>query len=97
MQPICTPTRSSFLTNRLPLALGLQGKQTVQQGCNWGLDVEEQTFVEALAAGGWDTHMVGKSHLGGARWRHTPTFRGFNSFCAHPTPPRNKAPARAKP
>ena len=80
VQPICTPTRSSFLTNRLPLALGLQGKQTVQQGCAWGLDVEEQTFVEALAAGGWDTHMVGKAHLGAARWRHTPSFRGFRSF-----------------
>lgn len=80
VQPICTPTRSSFLTNRYPLALGLQGKQTVQQGCSWGLDPSEQTFVSALAAGGWDTHMVGKAHLGGARWGHTPTFRGFNTF-----------------
>jgi len=80
VQPICTPSRSSFLTNRLPLALGLQGKQTVQQGCSWGLDVEEQTFVESLAAGGWDTHMIGKAHLGAARWRHTPTYRGFQSF-----------------
>ena len=80
VQPICTPSRASFLTNRLPLALGLQGKQTVQQGCAWGLDVEEQTFVEALASSGWETHMVGKSHLGADRWRRTPTFRGFSSF-----------------
>jgi len=79
-QPICTPSRGAFLTARYPLLLGLQGKQTVQQGCAWGLDVEEQTFASALQRAGWATHMVGKVHLGADRWRRTPTFRGFDSF-----------------
>ena len=73
VQPICTPTRSAFLTSRLPLALGLQGKMTVQQGQAWGLDVDEQTFVSALVARNWSTHMVGKAHIGGDRWRRSPT------------------------
>ena len=83
VQPICTPTRASFLTGRHALALGLQGKQTVQQGCAWGLDVAEQTFVQALQGAGWSTHMVGKAHLGADRWRRTPTYRGFNTFTGY--------------
>ncbi len=83
VQPICTPSRSSFLTSRYALALGLQGKQTVQQGCAWGLDVQERTFVQALQGAGWSTHMVGKAHLGGDRWSRTPTWRGFNTFLGY--------------
>lgn len=82
-QPICTPTRAAFLTGRYPLLLGLQGKETVQQGCSWGLDVDEQTFASAFQRAGWDTHMVGKVHLGADYWRRTPTFRGFNSFVGY--------------
>jgi arylsulfatase B len=58
----------------------MQGKQTIQQGCSWGLGLDEITFPSALQASGWDTHMVGKSHLGADYWRRTPTYRGFNSF-----------------
>ena len=83
VQPICTPSRGAFLTGRYPLATGLQGKQTVQQGCAWGLDVTEQTFPSALQEAGWATAMVGKMHLGGDRWARTPTFRGFDSFLGY--------------
>jgi arylsulfatase A-like enzyme len=68
---------------RHAMALGLQGKQTVQQGCAWGLDMEEQTFVQALQGAGWSTHMVGKAHIGADHWRRTPTFRGFNTFAGY--------------
>ena len=82
-QPICTPTRGSFLTGRYALSLGLQGRATVQQGQAWGLDVDEQTFVSAFQGAGWATHMVGKVHLGADRWRRTPTFRGFDTFVGY--------------
>ena len=83
VQPICTPSRAAFLTGRYPLLLGLQGKQTVQQGCAWGLDVAEQTFASALQRAGFATHMVGKAHLGADVWRRTPTYRGFDSFVGY--------------
>ena len=82
-QPICTPTRGAFLTGRYPLLLGLQGKETVQQGQAWGLDLREQTFVSAFQAAGWATHMVGKVHLGADYWRRTPTYRGFDTFVGY--------------
>ena len=82
-QPICTPTRGSFLTSRYALLLGLQGRATVQQGQAWGLDLGEQTFVSALQGSGWATHMVGKVHLGADHWRRTPTYRGFDSFVGY--------------
>ena len=83
-QPICTPSRASLLTSRYALALGLQGKETVQQGQSWGLPLDEQTFLPtSFKAAGWATHLVGKFHLGADYWARTPTYRGFDSFTGY--------------
>lgn len=78
--PICTPSRAALLTGRYPIRTGMQGGLTIQQGQSWGLNLNETTLPQIASAAGWDTHAVGKWHLGYAQWQQTPTFRGFGSF-----------------
>lgn len=54
--PICQPNRASLMTGRLPSVHGLQmnGRE---------LSLGERTFVETLREAGYQTALVGKSHL----------------------------------
>jgi len=54
--PICMPNRASFLTGRMPSVHGLR-----YNGCH--LPQSANTFVDVLAAGGYDTASIGKSHV----------------------------------
>jgi arylsulfatase A-like enzyme len=54
--PICQPNRASLMTGRLPSVHGLQmnGRE---------LSLGERTFVETLRESGYQTALIGKSHL----------------------------------
>ncbi len=54
--PVCMPNRASLLTGRMPSVHGLR-----YNGCN--LPANANTFVDVLAAAGYDTASTGKSHL----------------------------------
>lgn len=54
--PVCMPNRATFLTGRYPSTHGLR-----YNGC--ALRVNAHTFVDVLAAGGYHTAAIGKSHL----------------------------------
>ncbi|MCC6006572.1 MAG: sulfatase-like hydrolase/transferase [Rhodobacteraceae bacterium] len=54
--PVCMPNRASFMTGRYPSVHGLRSN-----GC--ALSPRANTFVEALAASGYRTAAIGKSHL----------------------------------
>ena len=54
--PVCMPNRASLLTGRYPSVHGLR-----YNGCV--LSPRANTFVEVLAAGGYRTAAIGKSHL----------------------------------
>ena len=54
--PICMPNRASLLTGRYPTLHGLR-----YNGCR--LPVSANTFVDQLAAAGYHTAAIGKSHL----------------------------------
>ncbi len=55
--PVCQPNRASFMTGRMPSSHGVRHNGIP-------LDRRNVTFVELLADAGYDTALVGKSHLG---------------------------------
>ncbi|MFY0612720.1 MAG: sulfatase-like hydrolase/transferase [Hyphomicrobiaceae bacterium] len=54
--PVCMPNRASLMTGRFPSVHGLR-----YNGCT--LPLSANTFVDVLAAGGYHTAAIGKSHL----------------------------------
>ena len=54
--PVCMPNRASFMTGRYPSTHGLR-----YNGC--ALPLDSTCFTDVLAAGGYRTASIGKSHL----------------------------------
>lgn len=77
----CTPTRSSFMTGRLPFHT-LQVLANVPMPCI-GLQLNYTLLPELLQGQGYHTAHVGKWHLGAFSERYLPTARGFNESLAY--------------
>jgi arylsulfatase A-like enzyme len=78
--PSCSPTRTALLSGKYPLHTGVHHWIPVDSIA--GMPLEDQTLADLLSSpdGGYETHAVGKWHVGYSRWEQTPTFRGFDSF-----------------
>eukprot|EP00116_Pleurobrachia_bachei_P005210 sb/3465472/ len=77
-QELCTPARASFHTGRYAIALGIEDEifNPYTKEC---LDRDHILLPEVLRANGYATHLVGKWHLGYARWDCMPCTRGYQT------------------
>jgi arylsulfatase A-like enzyme len=76
--PYCSPTRASLLSGMYPLHTGIH--TPIPDDSTAGLPLQHETLADLLKTSGYQTHAIGKWHLGYAKWEFTPTFRGFDSF-----------------
>lgn len=73
--PVCSPTRTEFLTGRYYPRGGVRGVSTGQERLN----LDEHTVAEAFKQSGYATGCFGKWHLG-SQWPYHPLARGFNEY-----------------
>ncbi|KAK7098549.1 arylsulfatase B-like [Littorina saxatilis] len=82
VQPLCSPSRSAFMSGYFPFHTGLQ-HLVILPAQKVGLPANLTTLPDELKKRGYATHAVGKWHLGFCNWKYTPTFRGFDSFMGY--------------
>ena len=80
-QAVCSASRAALLTGNYPNRLGIRG--ALGPGAEHGLPREAATVAELLSAAGYQSHMIGKWHLG-SRPGFLPTDRGFSSYYGIP-------------
>ena len=83
--PVCSPSRGSLLTGKLPNRTGLYGRQigVFFPNARQGMPAGERTLAEALKEEGYATAIIGKWHLGDAEAFY-PTRHGFDYWYGLP-------------
>ncbi|KAH6937948.1 hypothetical protein HPB50_005460 [Hyalomma asiaticum] len=79
VHPTCTASRAALMTGLYATRYGLQNVP-IQPGEPYGLDLSYTLLPQHLKRLGYETHLIGKWHLGSYRYEYTPTRRGFDSF-----------------
>ncbi|XP_043275096.1 arylsulfatase B-like [Venturia canescens] len=78
-QPVCTPSRASFLTGKYAIRTGLQGPP-LSAGETRALPLNLTLFPKYFHELGYATNLIGKWHVGYYAKEFLPTSRGFDSF-----------------
>ncbi|XP_020289254.1 arylsulfatase B-like [Pseudomyrmex gracilis] len=77
--PICTPSRTAFLTGQYAIRTGMQGFP-LRGAEPRGIPLNVTLLPQYLQRLGYATHLVGKWHVGYHTRNHGPTRRGFDTF-----------------
>ena len=83
VHPSCSPTRSSLLTGKAALRLGML--TPLGKNNKLGLPLRERTLPEFLKESGYSTSLIGKWHLGRYKSDYWPNNRGFDHFYGYLT------------
>ncbi|KAJ2952212.1 hypothetical protein O0L34_g4490 [Tuta absoluta] len=74
-----TPSRSALFTGKYPLRLGTQSA-SIKASEDRGIPVSVKLLPSYLKELGYQTHLIGKWHVGKSREHYMPTYRGFDTF-----------------
>jgi arylsulfatase A-like enzyme len=78
VQPVCSPTRATLLTGRSVIRTGVYDPNLSGNAADLSLNFT--LLPQFLKQVGYDTHMVGKWHLGESSFKFTPLKRGFDTY-----------------
>ncbi|XP_067656524.1 arylsulfatase J-like isoform X2 [Haliotis asinina] len=88
VQPLCSPSRSQFMSGRYQIHTGLQHGVILATQPN-ALPLGSATIADKMKDAGYSTYAVGKWHLGFYKNAYLPTNRGFDSFYGYLTGKEN--------
>ena len=79
----CSPSRSGFLSGRLPIHVNIYNSEPTiydhATGATAGVPLNMTMIAAKLGEAGYQSHFIGKWHVGMATQGHTPQGRGFTA------------------